>query len=537
MKKLFISYRSLDSAKVDMLIARLRSLQDANQQPLYGAWQDKDSIPSGQDWWQAIVDGIIECDYFVFMVSHESAQNKNCRAELSYARKRNRPIIPLVLEGEFTYNATTGKNDIGYWEAVPEELNDLRAQFLFYEGVKFVQQLATSIQAFEREPQRWRDTPADRPSDPRHASDATNNSAAIYDDACDYALRLEFTQAEKLFLRLVNANDPHFGDDAFTWISILREYQTMVMFDTKESTRYKVEPLWKKYSTCFPLPFIELYDPKDFRSRYDRAAPVSINISPVLTAEEWFNKGLVAVDWDEKIHCYTEAIHLNPDYAEAYNNRGLAYHNKGEFDRAIADYNAALQLKPDYVDAYNNRGLVYMDGKKEYDRAIADYNAALQLKPDYANAYYNRGLVYYHKREYDHAIADNTKAIRLKPDYVIAYISRSLAYKNKGESDCAIADNTEAIRLKPDYVDAYINRGNVYMDGKKDYDRAIVDNTEAIRLKPDYAIAYNNRGWVYYLKGEYNLAIADFEVALRLKPDYQIVRNNLELARKKVAGQ
>ncbi len=34
---------------------------------------------------------------------------------------------------------------------------------------------------------------------------------------------------------------------------------------------------------------------------------------------------------------YTEAIRLNPKYANAYNNRGLAYWRKGENDRAIAD--------------------------------------------------------------------------------------------------------------------------------------------------------------------------------------------------------
>src|SRR5882724_10752675 len=100
MRKLFISYRSLDSAKVDTLVARLRSLTHSDGTPLYQIWQDKSDIVPGQDWWKAIVQGIIDCDVFVFMVSHESVQNVNCRAELSYARKRNRAIIPLVLEGE-----------------------------------------------------------------------------------------------------------------------------------------------------------------------------------------------------------------------------------------------------------------------------------------------------------------------------------------------------------------------------------------------------------------------------------------------------
>jgi tetratricopeptide (TPR) repeat protein len=45
--------------------------------------------------------------------------------------------------------------------------------------------------------------------------------------------------------------------------------------------------------------------------------------------------------------------------AAAYNNRGIAYGEKGEYDRAIADYNRAIQLDPKLAFAYNNRGNAY----------------------------------------------------------------------------------------------------------------------------------------------------------------------------------
>ena len=83
-------------------------------------------------------------------------------------------------------------------------------------------------------------------------------------------------------------------------------------------------------------------------------------------------------------------INLNPDYAEAYNNRGAAYGDKGDVDRAIDDCNTAITLKSDYADAYNNRGNAY-DNKGKVDRAISDYTEAIDLNPDYVEAYYNRG--------------------------------------------------------------------------------------------------------------------------------------------------
>ena len=40
---------------------------------------------------------------------------------------------------------------------------------------------------------------------------------------------------------------------------------------------------------------------------------------------------------DKAIEAYSRAIELNPNYADAYNNRGIAYGQQGEFDRAIED--------------------------------------------------------------------------------------------------------------------------------------------------------------------------------------------------------
>lgn len=206
-------------------------------------------------------------------------------------------------------------------------------------------------------------------------------------------------------------------------------------------------------------------------------------------ASALFSKALKEKDTDIKISLYTEVLDLDPQSAEAHNNRGAAYSEKGEYDKAIRDYDEAIKLNPQFAKAYYNRGNAYLD-KREYDKAMQDYNEAIKLNPKYAEAYYNRGNVYCNKGEYDKAIQDYDEAIKLNPQDAEAYYNRGIAYLKKGE-----------------------------------YDKAIQDYDAAINLNAQYTKAYNNRGLAYMLRGkegDYVLAKADFEKGLTLNPDEEL---------------
>ena len=75
--------------------------------------------------------------------------------------------------------------------------------------------------------------------------------------------------------------------------------------------------------------------------------------------------------------------------ATEFNNRGIIYGKKGQYDQAISDFNKAIEINPRYAEAFYNRGIIY--GKKgQYDQAISDLNKAIEINPRYALAYYNK---------------------------------------------------------------------------------------------------------------------------------------------------
>jgi predicted O-linked N-acetylglucosamine transferase (SPINDLY family) len=78
---------------------------------------------------------------------------------------------------------------------------------------------------------------------------------------------------------------------------------------------------------------------------------------------------------------YDQALSLNPDYAEAWSNKGNVLHELKQDNEALAHFDKALSLKPDYADTWSNKG-VTLYGLNLYEEAIAHYGKALSLKPD-----------------------------------------------------------------------------------------------------------------------------------------------------------
>ncbi|MCY4612177.1 MAG: tetratricopeptide repeat protein [Nitrospira sp.] len=83
-----------------------------------------------------------------------------------------------------------------------------------------------------------------------------------------------------------------------------------------------------------------------------------------LAARAWFSVGYLTrekvrgdpdkIVLQDSIAAYSKAIRLNPKYADAYYNRGLAKVELGQYQDAITDYEKAIRLKPNDLSAYYN---------------------------------------------------------------------------------------------------------------------------------------------------------------------------------------
>ena len=80
--------------------------------------------------------------------------------------------------------------------------------------------------------------------------------------------------------------------------------------------------------------------------------------------------------------------------ADTYYKRGNTKYNLGLYKSAILDYTDAIRLNPDFAEVYISRGAA-KSSLSEYFAAIRDYDTAIRLNPDNAIAHANRGISMY----------------------------------------------------------------------------------------------------------------------------------------------
>ena len=84
----------------------------------------------------------------------------------------------------------------------------------------------------------------------------------------------------------------------------------------------------------------------------------------------------------------------------------------GQYEDAIPQFDIVIRLLPDFAEAYNGRGLASFHEEQE-DLAFEDFDKAIELNPSLAEAYTNRAAVYLKREDFVHARRDMLTALSL----------------------------------------------------------------------------------------------------------------------------
>ncbi len=121
----------------------------------------------------------------------------------------------------------------------------------------------------------------------------------------------------------------------------------------------------------------------------------------------------------EAIDQFTEALRINPDYAEAHNNLGYALLVTGRTSAAIEQCKEALRIDPTYAHAHNNLGNALAQTGRASE-AIDHYKQTLCMNPNSADAHSNLGAALAQLGRISEAIEELKAAVRINPNNIDA---------------------------------------------------------------------------------------------------------------------
>lgn len=169
---------------------------------------------------------------------------------------------------------------------------------------------------------------------------------------------------------------------------------------------------------------------------------------------------------DRALELLNTAVYIDPEYSDAFTNRGIIYHHVKRFDVAIQNATEAVRWNPLNVSAWNNRGNAFME-IKEFDRAVADFSQVIKVAPYSSDGFFGRANVYF-------TMGNSEEEKLSKQGQPIPTPSPGLPFYEKALADCE-----SALKLNPNDYKCYNTKGNVLKKMNKPreaiatFDRAI----------------------------------------------------------------
>lgn len=228
------------------------------------------------------------------------------------------------------------------------------------------------------------------------------------------------------------------------------------------------------------------------------------------------NEALQDRNYQKAIDFYDKAIHLDPYFASAYNNRGVAKIETGRTYEAVQDYNQAIAIDSAYFDAIFNRAYAY-EQIGRITQALNDLQTVKRAFPDSAYVYFYQGLLQTKQKQYDSALVSFRKVIRMDSANSEARVNLATLYYYKGELDTAKSLLFNILESAPGEANALNTLSQVYLQ-EENYVQALSAIEKALSVVPAEPYFLNNRGEVYLKMDSLDLALQDINSSILLDP-------------------
>ena len=220
---------------------------------------------------------------------------------------------------------------------------------------------------------------------------------------------------------------------------------------------------------------------------------------------------------------YKETVEIDPQYAIAYANLGIAYshlyglrRDQGALELARANCERALTLDPNLLDGHLALGAVLtLSGDEQ--RALNEFAKVLKLDPSNYRALVWQGQTYARLNRWTEAEQSFNRVLQERPNYWLAYHELAAALYGQGKYQQAIEKFRAATLAAPGNSQAFANLGGAYLE-IGDFEQATNSLKKSLALNPSNDLAAVNTSFALRLEGKPAEALLYAQKAVQLNP-------------------
>ena len=134
----------------------------------------------------------------------------------------------------------------------------------------------------------------------------------------------------------------------------------------------------------------------------------------------------------------------------------MRYQSIGNFEQALAHYSVVLQEQEFNAEARNNLGLLYLD-RGLTNEAIDQFKRAMLINPDYLKARSNLGVALMNAGRLDEARAELRAGLATAPRNVELLVNQALVEKAAHQPEAAKEILLRALGYQPTHAAAHYN--------------------------------------------------------------------------------
>ncbi|CAN1211002.1 hypothetical protein TUMEXPCC7403_12450 [Tumidithrix helvetica PCC 7403] len=210
---------------------------------------------------------------------------------------------------------------------------------------------------------------------------------------------------------------------------------------------------------------------------------------------------------------FERAIHLNPNYYEAWLNLGRAELQDFQHVKSLNSFERAIEIEPNRWQAWIKLGEA-LERQNQRNEALQAYDRAIAIDPDNYQAWAKKGSLLWRLERQNESIECMDRAFHLSPDDPELWKKRGYAHHRHGSHNGAHFCWDKYLGINFDDADVWREKGYLFMSWDRD-EEAIYAFDRAIEIRENDVKAWFSRAITYGNIARFNNDLSKFEEAVR----------------------